>query len=260
VKAIFFLVTGFIDRTHAAWWDEVAWMVKASRRDLLRAGGWIRQPLPMDERSRPLTTRRLVARGMDVAADRMEAFLDHLAEITGSGRRDPAAAAADWITWDMARSIVRAGMTIGGHSVSHPVLARLPPGEQQAEIEPCLLRLEQELGIRPDLFAYPYGDRGYFDGQTKGLLIRSGVRMAFSNYGGVLRPASADRLDIPRTPLGPGSFRRFRTMATLPTLRPFVRQTRRLLVGRLPGRLSPVAQCGDCGDGPDAFLEAHSTP
>lgn len=54
----------------------------------------------------------------------------------------------------------RAGMIIGAHTVSHPILAALDDATSRAEIQGSKDRLEQLLGERVGLFAYPNGKPG----------------------------------------------------------------------------------------------------
>lgn len=53
-----------------------------------------------------------------------------------------------------------AGMEIGGHTHRHPILARLNRDEAHAEIQAGKTRLEDMLGDRVRLFAYPNGKPG----------------------------------------------------------------------------------------------------
>ena len=64
---------------------------------------------------------------------------------------------APLMTWDDARDAERAGMMIGGHSLTHPRLSLLSEAEQRSEIGECARMLRDELGERPRGFAYPYG-------------------------------------------------------------------------------------------------------
>jgi peptidoglycan/xylan/chitin deacetylase (PgdA/CDA1 family) len=54
----------------------------------------------------------------------------------------------------------RAGMQIGAHTVSHPILARLTDEQVRQEILDSQKFLEQLLGERVGLFAYPNGKPG----------------------------------------------------------------------------------------------------
>ncbi|OGA98606.1 MAG: polysaccharide deacetylase [Burkholderiales bacterium RIFCSPHIGHO2_12_FULL_61_11] len=54
----------------------------------------------------------------------------------------------------------QAGMQIGAHTVSHPILARLTDEQARQEIGESKIFLEQLLGERVGLFAYPNGKPG----------------------------------------------------------------------------------------------------
>jgi peptidoglycan/xylan/chitin deacetylase (PgdA/CDA1 family) len=102
------------------------------------------------------------------------------------------------MTWDMIREMRAAGMTIGGHSVNHRVLARLTCHEQRAEIRACASRLLEETGVPMHAFAYPVGTRDAFDAHSRDCLRESGVRAAFSYYGGFRSLSDWDDYDIRR--------------------------------------------------------------
>jgi peptidoglycan/xylan/chitin deacetylase (PgdA/CDA1 family) len=213
VGAVFFLTTGFLDGTRTAWWEEIRWMVARSARDRLPAGEWLPADVPLAA-DRDDAVPGLLAHYKTLPGARAERFLDYLADVTGSGRREPEP--NDWLTWDMAREMRRGGMAFGGHSVTHPVLARQPFDAQRAEIGGALERIRQELGERPVLFSYPEGTPGAFDAHTRAAARAEGVKLAFTNYGG-LAPATADRLAIPRVSMARTmTDSRFRAIATLP--------------------------------------------
>lgn len=58
------------------------------------------------------------------------------------------------------KGMLQAGMQIGAHTVSHPILARLTHDEAYQEIQGSKLFLEELLGERVGLFAYPNGKPG----------------------------------------------------------------------------------------------------
>ena len=58
------------------------------------------------------------------------------------------------------KSLFQAGMQIGAHTVSHPILARLNDEEAKREIQNSKVFLEELLGERVGLFAYPNGKPG----------------------------------------------------------------------------------------------------
>ncbi len=58
------------------------------------------------------------------------------------------------------KAMRQAGMGIGAHTVSHPILARLTDAQARDEIGRSKQHLEQVLGERVGLFAYPNGKPG----------------------------------------------------------------------------------------------------
>jgi peptidoglycan/xylan/chitin deacetylase (PgdA/CDA1 family) len=183
--ATFFLTTGFLDAPRLSWWDEVAWMVRTSGRE----GALI---------------PRLLDRGKALRGTEREGFLHRLGIDTGAGRAPALAADGQWMTWAMARELLATGMHVGGHTVNHPILARLDEGTQRAEILGCRARLEAELGIPMRWFSYPNGDRGSFDARTRSILAEAGVELAFGFDGGFVRRGAAwDPLAVPRIAVGP---------------------------------------------------------
>jgi peptidoglycan/xylan/chitin deacetylase (PgdA/CDA1 family) len=209
LTATFFPCAGFLDDARVAWWDEIAWMVRNATRDSivpadgLRGGDGLAGALPLGPEE-DATIAALVADYKALPAGKSERLLDFVAEATGAGRCDGASAAQLWMTWDMVREMRSSGMSFGGHTVSHPILARLSPERQGQEIAGCGARLERELGEPMRWFAYPVGARDTFTSDTRRLLRDAGVELAFSFYGGFARFAHWDPLDVPRIHVGAG--------------------------------------------------------
>lgn len=202
-RAAFFLATGYLDDPRLAWWDEIAWMLAAAPSRRLPPGWWGEGiDLAPDPLGPPL--RGLLATYKARAGERGPELLDALAEASGAGRAPADAADGVWMGWQEARALRDAGMTVGGHTVSHPVLATLSPARQADEIATCARRLEEELGGPMRWFSYPVGQRDSFDQATRAALREVGVARAFSYHGGVARGgARLDPYDIPRVSVVP---------------------------------------------------------
>ena len=204
LTATFFITTGFLDRRYGAWWDEIAWMAAAAGR--ATAG-----------------SEQLVERCKRTPAAAREAFLDDLAATLRTGRRPTDSADADWMTWDHVRELRGAGMTVGAHTVSHPLLGGIEAAEQRREIATSVGRVGAELGEPPALFALPDGREGSYDEHTLAALRASGVRRAFLNAGGVAGPRHAEPLLQPRFNVWRGiSARHWRALLLAP--RPVLRR------------------------------------
>jgi peptidoglycan/xylan/chitin deacetylase (PgdA/CDA1 family) len=197
MTAAFFLPTGYLDRPRIAWWDEIAWMVRRGTAETVPAGRWLEVAVPLGSEAPAVVA--LTDRYKRIPAADCEGYLDFLAEATGAGRAPAGEGASDWMTWDMARDMRARGMEIGGHSIDHPVLARLDERGQEREVAGCLARLRDELGEDVTLFSYPVGIPGAFDDVTKGCLRRAGIQAAFALAGGYVSRRSRDALALPRT-------------------------------------------------------------
>jgi peptidoglycan/xylan/chitin deacetylase (PgdA/CDA1 family) len=201
LTATFFPTVGFLDDARAAWWDELAWMVRHATRATIPPGDWLPEALPLGP-EQEATIAVLVARYKTLPGKDAERFLDEVAEATGAGRCGPADSAELWMTWEMLRELQTGNMRIGGHTVNHPILARLPIAQQEQEIAGCAQRLEQELGQPMTWFAYPVGASDSFTVDTQRILRERGVQLAFSFHGGFADFARWNPLDVPRIHVG----------------------------------------------------------
>lgn len=210
MPATFFVTSGFVDRTDVAWWDDIAWLVAGDGPRSAEDECAIRSQLDIAVRLSP------------AARDRQ---CEELAARAGRARLVPDATDGDWMTWDMVRALRAAGMDVGAHTVSHPVLATVDAAGQRHEIAASIRRIEEELGERPRLFAYPSGHRESFDTTTRDCVRELGVETAFSFYGRRRGAAAgSDALDVPRVAIGAGlDLVSFSARLTLPRMFPRAR-------------------------------------
>ena len=99
------------------------------------------------------TLDRLIAR---LPHDRLVAVAEALERRVGVGERD-LPAGTRLMGWDEVRALDAAGIDVGGHTVSHAVLANLPLSEARREVLGCRDALAEHLGRPPRHFAYPNG-------------------------------------------------------------------------------------------------------
>jgi peptidoglycan/xylan/chitin deacetylase (PgdA/CDA1 family) len=79
-----------------------------------------------------------------------------------------------------------AGMTIGAHTLTHPLLSQLPPEQAWIEITESRTGLESALGKPVWAFAYPFGDDGSVTPRVISMTREAGFEAAFLNIGGGL--------------------------------------------------------------------------
>ena len=102
------------------------------------------------------------------------------------------------MTSDQLRHMQTAGMTIGGHTCSHPILSAVENSVAQAEILTNRLRLEKILGQTVDLFAYPNGKPGEdFKAEHVKMVRAAGFKAAVTTAPGTIRN-EGDMFQIPR--------------------------------------------------------------
>jgi peptidoglycan/xylan/chitin deacetylase (PgdA/CDA1 family) len=125
--------------------------------------------------------------------------------------------AGDYMSWDQIRDLRDAGVTIGSQTASHPHMPTLSPDALAAELERSNARFEAELGERPALFAYPYGEASL---AAAAAVRAAGFVAAFGQHSGAFA-ADADRFYLPRFAMNEsyGDLQRFRTAAQAMAMR-----------------------------------------
>ena len=96
---------------------------------------------------------------------------------------------------DKLKEMTPLGISIGAHTATHPHLTELPPEVATREIENSKNELEQQLGLKVNFFAYPYGE---FNNVVKTAVVRAGFKAACSAVSG-FNGQNADPFALKRT-------------------------------------------------------------
>jgi peptidoglycan/xylan/chitin deacetylase (PgdA/CDA1 family) len=102
------------------------------------------------------------------------------------------------LTADEVRQLVKAGMSVGAHTSSHPVLAQASSEMAWREIAESRKALEAVLGFPVWAMAYPFGDPASAGVREFEMAERAGYKCAFVNCGAGFS-SSFPRFAIPRT-------------------------------------------------------------
>ncbi len=106
-------------------------------------------------------------------------------------------------------------VTIGAHTVNHPMLTKLPLEAARSEIDLSRSVIEAALGVRPQHLSYPFGDRGSAGPREFGIARALGFKTAVTTRPGVLFPEHGDHLmALPRLSLN-GDYQRMRYVDVL---------------------------------------------
>ena len=106
-----------------------------------------------------------------------------------------------WMTWDQVRSLVSLGFEIGSHTDTHIDMGAADLVSIRRELEVSKRKIQQELGIGTQLFAYPFGGREHISAEARQLVRETGFSCCVSSYGGVNEPGASpyhlQRIPIP---------------------------------------------------------------
>jgi peptidoglycan/xylan/chitin deacetylase (PgdA/CDA1 family) len=107
------------------------------------------------------------------------------------------------MTWDEIRELVRDKLvTIGAHSRTHALLAKLNDPDMCDEVAGSRARIEAVLGRPCRHFAYPYGSAHFAGPREFAATREAGFATAVTARRGLLYPEHRDRLAaLPRIPL-----------------------------------------------------------
>jgi len=100
------------------------------------------------------------------------------------------------LTWEQIKEIASAGIEIGSHTLTHPILVRVNRERLRRELAGSKARLESVLDRRVDLFCYPNGD---WSREVRSEVARAGYRCAVTTESG-LNGTGCDPMTLKRVP------------------------------------------------------------
>ena len=140
--------------------------------------------------------RELASLIRPLAPELRSAALDEVARWSTEAARSPLDARS--MTANEISQLAADGLVeIGAHTISHPVLARLPANRQRFEIEESRRFVTDVTGRPPSNFAYPFGGRADFGPETVEILRDEKFKTAVTTIPGTIR-RNADPLVFPR--------------------------------------------------------------
>jgi len=222
VPATVFVVTGYVDQPREFWWDRVALAclgpgrmperiaLRVGHRDLTCALGqsavysdqdverhraWTWRS-PDDPTPRHRLFRELLERLKPLDEPERLVVIGELESLSGIGTAVRASHRA--LDSEALVALHRGGLVeVAAHSVSHPLVPRLPTAQQRHEVGGSKRFLEQLLGSPVRHFAYPFGSAG----RTWRVVREVGFDAAFTTKEGAAAPGD-DRYRLPRVFVG----------------------------------------------------------
>jgi peptidoglycan/xylan/chitin deacetylase (PgdA/CDA1 family) len=157
-----FLVPGYVEKANTFWWlDRLIYLAQV---DQVPFEGRTYHLYQQEERKALAQIVDDRVRNAASVVDRERFLISICALLAVPSSAIPKEDPAPLLTWAQIREMEESGcVSFGAHTVHHSDLQRLiNPVEVQSEVEGCRTILEQQLGHKVDIFAYPYGHIGEY--------------------------------------------------------------------------------------------------
>jgi peptidoglycan/xylan/chitin deacetylase (PgdA/CDA1 family) len=201
MPATFFLATGFIGEERCIWFDKLEIALEQTKATSFN--------LPDNGGSMPIATfaekRQALSKAKKMLKAKATRSLDEeVVKLIGQLGVTGFHPEGDYrfMTWDQVREIARAGFEIGAHTVTHPILSKIPYDDAVAEILGSRERVQQEVGQCSPTFCFPNGKMSDFSPELKAMCQQHFNAVLTAERG----VASSDELfELKRlSPSGPG--------------------------------------------------------
>ncbi|WP_411992766.1 polysaccharide deacetylase family protein [Agarivorans sp. DSG3-1] len=182
LSAVFFVVTEYTDGGSFAWWDEVAWLVKHCQLSQLKLEHWP-DAVDLTGKNETQNIRKVL---YAFKADQQFSMDEKLAQLRVLCKAPVLPGSNSlFANWQQLKEMADAGMTIGSHTQSHPILAHLTPQQQRIELHESRMFIQDQLSNSVSMLAYPVGRTDSFTEQTQEMAKQCGYRLAFSFMNGI---------------------------------------------------------------------------
>lgn len=184
VPATIFLTTGFIDRNNLLWADWVDFIFYRARK-IKKSFNYQGKKIILNlenKKARYLTLERLKKFLKAMPQSYVLHFLNEL--------QDSMQVKYSWDTmpkglyplkWEQIREMKKSGLiTLGSHTVTHPILSRCKEDDQQYELYESKCRIEKETNEPCYMFAYPNGQINDYKKETIELLKKIKYKVALT--------------------------------------------------------------------------------
>lgn len=196
LPATIFLTTGSIDSRQPLWFEQLADAVKKTALDHLDLEIDIPRRFWMRTTDERLAANRAIFSMLRGLPDKQRLnWLDVILRQLGSP--DDHDRHGKMLTWEQVRIMKSHGMDFGGHTVTHPFIAGLTPEQVAWEVGECKRRIEDELQLPVECFAYPNGREEDFGKWNKNAIRSAGYRAAATTIWG-LNYRSTDPMELRR--------------------------------------------------------------
>lgn len=178
VPAIIFLSTDYIGTDRVFWWDELEYYMLNSSVERIQILG------SMFERDKARISYNKIASQM--GAMQPEERGELLDKIKKMLKVSGCSIGKSALTWDEVKEMAGSNISFQPHTKNHLLLSTVSEQEAREEICGSKNAIEQKLGIKTDIFAFPCGNKSAFSKSHEVMVEEAGFKAAFSTYEGVV--------------------------------------------------------------------------
>lgn len=196
IPCTLFVTTGFVNGDIWLWPDRLRYCVDNTSKDAIHFPG--PDDLLILNADRKAAWNTLADHCLTLSNREKIAFMDSVeAELEVSPPGTPPTKYRA-LNWNQVREIASAGIEIGSHSVSHPVMTSLDDDSLRYELTQSKADIEQATGRKVASFCYPNGQPFDFDERVKTAVLSAGYKCALAAFPD--RDTLGDPLAIHRYP------------------------------------------------------------
>ncbi|MEK7727848.1 MAG: polysaccharide deacetylase family protein [candidate division KSB1 bacterium] len=192
LPATLFVPTGYPDHPERAfWWDRLYRAFCQSAQKKLEL-----PPVGLLELHSPPALHESLKRAQNYVKSLPHAAALQFVEEVCAHLDSQVVARKSVLSWNELRELQREGVTLGAHTVTHPIMTQLSAEQVRVEIKQAQEDLQREAGKTLPIFCYPSGGH---DDAVVALLREEGYRLAFTTLDGQNDLRRVDPLRLRRT-------------------------------------------------------------
>lgn len=186
LPASLYITTGFVDGTTWLWPDLLKYILLNSQEPELQTAAL--GPISTDKNNHHQSWHKLGDYCLTLTVENRNAFLQTLANAAGVTITSNPQSPFNAVTWAQLQEMQKDGLTLGSHTVTHPILSTLALEDLHTELAGSARAIEQHLGTPPSGICYPNGRPE----DISGTVIKTAEKLGYT-YGLMGRNSKLDK-------------------------------------------------------------------
>jgi peptidoglycan/xylan/chitin deacetylase (PgdA/CDA1 family) len=178
LSALIFITTDFVGRSKPSFWDVAAYAFAHTKMDSAELPLTGRQKWSNDKQKNAVMMRWVEVL-KTVPELEKQRYAGQLPEILGVEAAEEHCGCV-FMNWDNVREMAANGIEFGSHTLTHPIMTRIPSEQVTRELVESKRLIEKELGKTVETFAYPNGGHEDFNPEIINGLKDAGYKIAFT--------------------------------------------------------------------------------